>query len=141
MLTAPDKKYKRPLFAAEDLTKFYKEHGPKIFPQTRGSWPEVRWQISPLLVREKFGDSRLANTLTNVVIPTFDIKNLHPTIFSSLTMKFKPEKNALLSDIAIGTSAAPTFFPPYTFKNYDTEFNLVDGGVAANNPVKKVGNK
>ena len=48
--------------------------------------------------------------------------------------------NARLSDICIGTSAAPTYLPAYHFKNQINEgelreFNLVDGGVAANNPV------
>jgi patatin-like phospholipase/acyl hydrolase len=55
-------------------------------------------------------------------------------------MKFQTQKNALLSDIAISTSAAPTFLPAHYFVNNDSdgnpwEFNLVDGGVAANNPV------
>lgn len=35
------------------------------------------------LVQEKLGNKRLQETLTNVVIPTFDIKTLQPTIFSS----------------------------------------------------------
>lgn len=35
------------------------------------------------IVREKLGDIRLNETLTNVVIPTFDIKRLQPVIFSS----------------------------------------------------------
>lgn len=35
------------------------------------------------IVREKLGENRLRSTLTNVVIPTFDIKHLQPTIFSS----------------------------------------------------------
>ena len=35
------------------------------------------------LLKEKLGDRRLRQTLTNVVIPTFDIKRLQPTIFSS----------------------------------------------------------
>ena len=35
------------------------------------------------LVKEKLGNTRLNQTLTNVVIPTFDIKKLQPTIFSS----------------------------------------------------------
>jgi patatin-like phospholipase/acyl hydrolase len=52
-----------------------------------------------------------------------------------------PYLDALLSDISIGTSAAPTVFPAYYFKNGTDssgnpwEFNLIDGGVAANNPV------
>ena len=48
--------------------------------------------------------------------------------------------DALLSDICIGTSAAPTFLPAYSFetnvpKMGVREFNLIDGGVAADNPV------
>jgi len=44
MLASPDKD-KRPLFAAKDLTKFYLDNLPKIFPQ---SWAQVQWQVSPL---------------------------------------------------------------------------------------------
>ncbi|KAK7382842.1 hypothetical protein VNO80_01949 [Phaseolus coccineus] len=45
-----------------------------------------------------------------------------------------PSFDAKLSDICIGTSAAPTYLPPYYFQNDGTEFNLIDGGVAATNP-------
>jgi patatin-like phospholipase/acyl hydrolase len=34
MLTAPNKD-NRPLYAAKDITNFYLEESPKIFPQTR----------------------------------------------------------------------------------------------------------
>lgn len=34
MLTAPNQD-NRPLFAAKDITNFYLQHGPKIFPQNR----------------------------------------------------------------------------------------------------------
>ena len=56
-------------------------------------------------------------------------------------MKKNSSLDALLSDICISTSAAPTYLPAYYFKTEDVaagtvrEFNLVDGGVAANNPV------
>jgi len=46
-----------------------------------------------------------------------------------------PDLDAKLSDIAIGTSAAPTLLPPYGFTNGDTEFNLVDGALVASSPV------
>lgn len=56
-------------------------------------------------------------------------------------MKNSPYLNARLSDICIGTSAAPTYLPAHHFQNKDKdgiikEFNLIDGGVAANNPVR-----
>jgi patatin-like phospholipase/acyl hydrolase len=51
-----------------------------------------------------------------------------------------PLKNALLSDVCISTSAAPTYLPAHYFQIQDAggkvrEYNLIDGGVAANNPV------
>lgn len=33
MLTTPDAKSNRPMFAAKDIRDFYLEHCPKIFPQ------------------------------------------------------------------------------------------------------------
>ena len=49
-------------------------------------------------------------------------------------------KNALLSDVCISTSAAPTYLPGHHFETKDKDgktraFNLIDGGVVANNPV------
>ena len=61
--------------------------------------------------------------------------------FGILQAKLDTSKDALLSDICISTSSAPTYFPAYTFKTKDPEgnereFHLVDGGIAANNPVR-----
>ncbi|KAJ0985210.1 hypothetical protein J5N97_003566 [Dioscorea zingiberensis] len=47
--------------------------------------------------------------------------------------------NAFLSDICIATSAAPTYLPPHHFETKTTsgkprKFNLLDGGLVANNP-------
>lgn len=58
-----------------------------------------------------------------------------------MQMAMEPSLDAKISDICIGTSAAPTYLPAYYFENQDgkgniKEFNLIDGGVAANNPVK-----
>lgn len=45
--------------------------------------PKYNGKYLHKLVREMLGNKRLHQTLTNVVIPTFDIKCLQPTIFSS----------------------------------------------------------
>ncbi|ONK75646.1 uncharacterized protein A4U43_C03F19070 [Asparagus officinalis] len=151
MLTAPNKD-NRPLFAAKEINQFYLENCPKIFPQkncglldsamsffnvVRG--PKYDGKFLHSKVRELLGDMRIHQTLTNVVIPTFDIKYLQPMIFSTYDAKTETSKNALLADICISTSAAPTFLPAYYFQTEDSsgnkrEYNLVDGGVAANNP-------
>ncbi|XP_057457695.1 patatin-like protein 2 [Lotus japonicus] len=150
MLSAPNDK-QRPLFAAKDIKPFYLEHCPKIFPQHRGPFVSIRNLLKSIrgpkyngkylhkVVREKLGETRVHETLTNVVIPTFDIKTMQPTIFSSYKIKNSPCFDAQLSDVCIGTSAAPTYLPAYSFRNQDSEgnlqeFNLVDGGVCANNP-------
>ena len=57
-----------------------------------------------------------------------------------MQLKMSPCMDAKLSDIGISTSAAPTYLPAHNFKNQDPkgnvhEFNLIDGGVCANNPV------
>uniref|UniRef100_A0A7C9D684 Patatin n=3 Tax=Opuntia streptacantha TaxID=393608 RepID=A0A7C9D684_OPUST len=151
MLTGPNEN-NRPLFAAKEIVPFYLQHGPKIFPQPRGLCGSLRSLVKALsgpkysgkylhkLVRELLGEIRLHQALTNVVIPTFDIKNLQPVLFSSVKVLNSPDMDALLSDICIGTSAAPTYFPAHYFVSKDEqgnttrEFNLIDGGIAANNP-------
>ncbi|KAF5476162.1 hypothetical protein F2P56_007898 [Juglans regia] len=151
MLTSPNEK-NRPLFAAKDIKDFYLNQCPKIFPQNSCSWfphitkimkalsgPKYDGKYLHSLVKEKLGSTRLHQTLTNIVIPTFDIKRLQPTVFSSYEVKRNPSSDALLSDICIATSAAPTYLPAHYFQTKDPagkvrDFNLVDGGVAANNP-------
>lgn len=57
-------------------------------------------------------------------------------------MATEPTLDVLPSDICIATSAAPTFLPAHYFTKQDEqgkvikEFNLIDGSVAANNPVR-----
>ncbi|XP_011038245.1 PREDICTED: patatin-like protein 2 isoform X1 [Populus euphratica] len=151
MLAAPNKQ-NRPLFAAKDINDFYLENCPKIFPQDSSSkfasaanlvktlrGPKYDGKFLHSIVKEKLGDTWLQQTLTNIVIPTFDIKHLQPTIFSSYKVKNNPSTDVLLSDICIGTSAAPTYLPAHYFETKDPsgkvrDFNLIDGGVAANNP-------
>lgn len=149
MITAPDEN-NRPLYAAKGIKPFYLENCPKIFPQTHKLFPLGRLfksLIGPLydgshlhrVLRKELRDIKLTQALTNLVIPAFDIKRLQPVIFSSYEAKRCTWLDAKLSDICISTSAAPTFLPGHEFKTidangYDYEFNLIDGGVAANNP-------
>ncbi|KAL2518726.1 Patatin-like protein 2 [Abeliophyllum distichum] len=149
MLTAPDEN-NRPIYAAKDIIPFYLENCPKIFPQMNdfgGIGRLFKALIGPLydgrhlhsVLKEKLKNIRLTQTLTNVVIPAFDIKRLQPVMFSTYEAKRSPWLDAKLSDICISTSAAPTFLPGHHFTTEDDngnvrEHNLIDGGVAANNP-------
>ncbi|KAI3785050.1 hypothetical protein L1987_44160 [Smallanthus sonchifolius] len=159
MLTAPNKDNK-PLFAAKDIVGFYKDNCPKIFPQLEWccdcchgccdpiiafinmikKWvkacmgPQYKGGTIRDIIEKNLSTTMLDQTLTSVVIPTFDIKTMEPVIFSSFQNDREPSKDALLSDICIGTSAAPTYLPAHGFENRGQMFNLVDGGVVANNP-------
>ncbi|XP_048565553.1 patatin-like protein 2 [Triticum urartu] len=153
MLAAPGEN-KRPLFEAKEINKFYLDNGPKIFPQR--SWglltpignmfgavmgPKYDGKFLHDKIKSLTNDVTVADTVTNIIVPTFDIKYLQPIIFNTYEAKVDPLKNAHLSDICISTSAAPTYFPAHYFttrdptgKQPDREYHLIDGGVAANNP-------
>ncbi|KAL8151941.1 hypothetical protein V2J09_021749 [Rumex salicifolius] len=147
MLATPNEN-NRPLYAANEIVPFYLQHSPKIFPQCRGligsmvkfmkglGGPKYNGKYLHKLLREELGEKRLHHCLTNVVIPAFDILYLQPVLFSTYKVEKVPHLDALLSDICIGTSAAPTLLPAYYFENRlesdrddVRKFNLIDGGV------------
>ncbi|XVE89963.1 hypothetical protein DITRI_Ditri20bG0038600 [Diplodiscus trichospermus] len=151
MLAFPNEN-NRPIFAAKDINRFYLQESPHIFPQEPEQphqlvaiWIE-RAALAPKydglylhkMIKEMLGNRRLSQTLTNVIIPSFDIKLLQPIVFSTLKARRDDSEDAPLADVCISTSAAPYFLPPYYFEiktsKGSKKFNLVDGGVAANNP-------
>ncbi|XP_023007182.1 patatin-like protein 2 isoform X2 [Cucurbita maxima] len=150
MITAPND-LNRPMFAAADIVQFYLDHSPRIFPQTnhflsqvtnffgKVSGPRYDGKYLRSLTNRLLGDRTLNQTLANIVIPAFDIKLLQPVIFTTNDARASELKNPRLADVCISTSAAPTFLPAHYFETRDANggiraFNLVDGGVAANNP-------
>nr|GMC55431.1 Patatin-like protein 2 [Ipomoea batatas] len=126
MLTAPNED-KRPLFAAKDILPFYKEHGPQIFAEgymtCRGGGlfgkfrrglasfigPKYDGKYLHQVLQEKLGNTRLHQTLTPIVIPTFDITNFQPHVFTNYKAEDCSELDVKLSDICIGSAAAPTY--------------------------------
>ncbi|XP_058228440.1 patatin-like protein 3 [Rhododendron vialii] len=151
MVTAPNKD-NRPLYPAKEIVPFYLQNCPKIFPQVGGPFagiieifkvltgPKYNGKYLHRLIKGILGNTKLHQSLTSLVIPTFDIRTLEPTIFSTFQVTGNPVIDAPLADICISTSAAPTFLPAHYFTNTDQngnlrEFNLIDGGVAANDPI------
>ncbi|XP_022743775.1 patatin-like protein 2 [Durio zibethinus] len=86
------------------------------------------------IIRKLLKQTRLRQTLTNVIIPSYDIKLLQPIVFSTLKARRNDLEDAQLADICLSTSAAQYYLPPHKFKIKSRTFNMVDGGVAANNP-------
>jgi len=82
---------------------------------------------------EQFGNLTLGELRKRVVIPTFQLMNWNnpnnPSWKPKIYHNFDEEDNdhgMLVYDVALMTSAAPTYFP--TYKGH------IDGGVVANNP-------
>ncbi|KAL6594286.1 hypothetical protein ACP70R_048479 [Stipagrostis hirtigluma subsp. patula] len=153
----------RPKFKAEEITKFYEEKGPEIFSLSRSIWGRVflgwaDYGLRPLLVSPDLYDIMtrllwgpkydgealrriiedemegitLADTVTTILVPAFDVQNGGVVLFSSWD---HPMSKLRLADICIATTAAPVYFPAHTFEPHKWgKFNLVDGGVAANDP-------
>lgn len=146
MLTAPDEQG-RPRFTANDGMKFYKDDAKSIFVQRPSIIKLLLSLIGPRyspdsldrILRDNFQDIRMSDTVTELLVPTFDIKIMEPTVFSSSEAKTDASTNAYLRDVLSATSAAPTYFPPKFVQTTDSagksrDYNLVDGGVAMNNP-------
>ncbi|XP_058075563.1 patatin-like protein 2 [Magnolia sinica] len=150
MLTTPDEDH-RPLYAAKEIAPFLIDNSPKILPQRRGlvgsavrimkdlMGPRYIGKHARKLIHKTLGPTRISDALTDVVIPAFDIKLLQPTIFSTSEAKIDMSKDAMLADICTATSAVPTYLPAHYFETQDSQgrvrsFNLIGGGVVANNP-------
>lgn len=146
MLAAPDDgKKPRPLFTAGEITEFYFGKCPLIFPPPPGGFwgwfhklkrgyghvmgPKYSGDPLHQIIRKILGNKKLRDTLANVVIPAYDIQSQYPVIFSNFEGN---NDDAKLSDVCIGTSATPTYLPPYHFHTHNN-FDLIDAGVAANN--------
>ncbi|KAJ1276550.1 hypothetical protein BS78_05G222600 [Paspalum vaginatum] len=117
-------------------------------------FPNLADQASAALVRPRYDGKglrrvldaklrdglRLKDTVTNVVVPTFDVKENQPVIFSTSQARKDSSMDPKLSDLCLAATAAPTFFPAHGFDIISfwpprwKEFNLMDAGIFANNP-------
>ncbi|KAH9536221.1 hypothetical protein CY35_17G097100 [Sphagnum magellanicum] len=154
MLTAPsNENAKRPLCSVKEVCEFYLWYAGKVFPRTRGPFSQTRMNFTALngpkykakgldkiLDRYFDSDPLLDAALTSIVIPAFDTKLQQPVFFSSWRASVDPLQNAPIKIVCRATTAAPTYLPPVQFTVKDPnsdatrEYNMIDGGVAVNNP-------
>lgn len=143
-LTKPDKNNsKRPQYTAEQLISLYEKEGSKIFSRPR--WYSLRSLgnlLSPKytahgiegILEKYFGDTRLSETIGDVIITSYDIERRQSYFFKSHKAKLDSSRDFLIRRVARSTSAAPTYFPPSRVEMENDYLALVDGGVFANNP-------
>ena len=143
-LTKPDGEDK-PAYSAADLTRLYNEEGRRIF--SRSPWDRFRALENLLeekypskgietVLTEYFGDTRLSQALTNVLVTSYEIERRIAFLFKSHRAKDEEQSDFPMRLVARATSAAPTYFEPAHVPVAGPEeyYALVDGGVYANNP-------
>lgn len=129
---------------ASEILNFYLKHGPAIFPSLGvhvRSWRWLRWLLcgkhdaAPLraALREVFGDRKLGDSKTRLVIPAFNVLDGSIALFKTAHCdRFKQDYLRRCVDVALATSAAPTYLPAH---NIGDGRIYLDGGVWANNPI------
>jgi uncharacterized protein len=132
--------------APDEISALYRDKGPDIFADDtildaiplhpdRLVVADYRNRALRAALEERFGDLRLGDLPKHVVVSAFDLDSEVVTKAGLRSWKPKffhnfPEESddaeQLVVNVAMRTSAAPTFFPTWQ--------GFIDGGVAANNP-------
>ncbi|CAF3777027.1 unnamed protein product [Rotaria sp. Silwood1] len=127
---------RQPRYKAADIVELYTCHSNKVFTRAPklqsffGYRPIYLAEEKKALFDEYFGDIRLSQTLTELIITAVNSGSSTTELFRHSESSINLAKDYKLSDILMCTTAAPTYFPPYNLNN----LVFVDGGVQANNP-------
>lgn len=137
---------------AKEIYELYLENAKVIFGNKKGFLKRFKYSAHKRdnlerLIREKYKaynneeDPRLNNCKTHVAIPIYDLMEGRPSVLKSNYHKaFVRDYHIPAYQAALATSAAPTYFDPYSSSYIDLNglekpfLNKVDGGVFANNP-------
>lgn len=128
--------------SAKEISGIYEQHGRKIFPRRTwlgGIFRQTAWggkyNDAPLkeVLDGIFGDAKIGDLDNLVCIPSYSFTDARPWVFKRDHGKLDRDNNASLVDVALATSAAPTYFPLCEIPYYNNK-QFIDGGVWANNP-------
>ena len=132
--------------SATKILELYRDEGEMIFPQGHCLWRVARWFGS-----RKYSVNGLKSALSKIVssdgnckclkdsccrllIPSFSADNGEMCFFSTPHADHCFYGDVSMLDVALATSAAPTYFPPAKVKQMHSEGRYLDGGVGANMP-------
>jgi patatin-like phospholipase/acyl hydrolase len=130
---------------AQEILKFYKEQGPKIFPNITTQqklslnihhlWePKYSAELLREALRGVFGDACLKEAKCRLLIPAYDVVAGRVYLFKTRhDPRFIFDEDASAVEVALATAAAPTFFEQAKVSAHSGAI-YVDGGVWANCP-------
>lgn len=121
-----------------DILKFYISNGQKIFPKKvlsdyiwffRHKYQSER--LKECLI-DRFGEKLLGESKKRLVIPSYNLGDDDVYLFKTPHHeRLKTDYKVPIWQVAMATSAAPTYFP--VFKEINS-IRHIDGGIWANNP-------
>jgi len=128
--------------SAKDALAIYTERGQFIFPSSKafGFWRGLFHAFAPKHDQKRlhnellkvFGDQVIDSAKVRLVIPSFDGLHGEPFIYKTPHHPdYQKDRHLKFSDVALHTSAAPTYYPGVLNDGYI----MIDGGIWANNPV------
>lgn len=135
--------------SAQDITDFYAQKGNQIFPYTNKVSRGYAF-FKQLFMGGKYSDATLKKCIEEFIgsttrmedahcllnIPSFNLTHGKPIVFKYPHTEggFYRDAKLKMVDVALATSAAPTYFPIATMNYPNLKGQFIDGGVWANNP-------
>jgi predicted acylesterase/phospholipase RssA len=134
-----------PLYAASQLLEMFEREGGRIFSSRLihkaaacGNLRRPKYPVTGIeqVLLEYFGNSRLSDAATDVLIASYEIERSFPFFFRSAIARERSDYDFPAREVARATSAAPTYFEPMKLSTgtFTDHYTLIDGGVFANNP-------
>lgn len=136
---------KKNKYSARDIVQFYEVDGKRVFSRTLwkkiravGNLAEGKYSAVGLesVLEDYFGTSRLSDSLTDLMIASYEIERRLPLFFKSSLARQNPQYDFAVKHIIRAATAAPTYFEPALLQvdGPSDYYALIDGGVFANNP-------
>lgn len=127
-------------YSPKEMLQFYEEYGPTIFGgnifakflRSIGFAKYDNTMLKAALV-SKFGERKLGESKNRIVVPSVNLETGEVHVYKTAHHeRFKRDFKEKVVDVAMATSAAPTYFPTYQSVQ---GVPLIDGGLWANNPM------
>lgn len=141
LLSTPKKDSLEPVFSAQNISDFYLKFVPKALTTslfrkitTIGGITAPILSSKPLesILFDKFGGLKLNESLTHLIIPTYDLNTASIYTFDS---KSKISGKYSIVDILLASTAIPNIIPAHPITMKGKTHYLTDATVIANSPI------
>lgn len=130
----------KPIYTAEEMLKIFLDNVKPIFSDKWTykvysffglSGPKYSAEFWRNFIKETFKDMKLKDLRKHFIVPVINT-NTNELLY--IDSKDKDYEDMNLSDVLIGATSAPYYFPPHEFEFNDIKYCFIDGGISINNP-------